>query len=247
MSSGGGGTQRVMQTSTANIPDELKPLVTQSATSVGNLQRQYPLGALFQPSPQPIAPLTTPELSLLGQQVQQTQLPSMTAPELGALTDINQLAGGPIGSSPATMAQLQAFQALQAPQIAQDLAMAGISHGGAFPETMALARTAALAPALQQEVQNRVSVLPQLSSIGSNVAQREMNTLNQGLVASQVPQQQQQAIYDSNWQDLQRRLGLAQSLTLEPLQIFGPQTITSSQSGKTTNVPTGIWTSLGNK
>jgi hypothetical protein len=234
------------------IPQNLLDLINQSIAGISNVQQQFPLTDLLQNLAQQIVPLTPLELQLLGQQIATSQAPSITQPELGALTDINQLIGGPIGSSPATIAAMNAYNTFEAPQIAQQLALSGQTNGGAFAQALSQGQTAALAPLLQQEEQNRVSVLPALAGIGSTVADRERSDTATALQAASVPQQTAQEQADANFQDVMRQAGLIQGVDTGVFSQFAPFLVTpgaqttTGQSSSSTTTP-GIWSSLAKK
>lgn len=234
------------------IPQNLLDLINQSIAQIGAFQQQFPLQSLMGNLAEQIVPLTPLELTLLGQQVATSQAPAITYPELGALTDINQLIGGPIGSSPATMAAMNAVNTFEIPQVAQQLALSGQTHGGAFPEVLSKVQTDALAPLLQTEIQTRQNVLPALSGIGSSVADRERSDVATALAAAGAPRQIAQEQATANWEDVMRRAGLVQGVDTGIFSQFapftvtpGPQTTIGSSSSKTTQP--GIWSSLAKK
>lgn len=227
------------------LPEELKPLVTQTAEQLTNLQRKHPLSSLFNYAPQPITGLTDVEKGLYGQQVSLAGKMAMTAPEMAALEQINALTSGPIGSSPATLAALQNFEQMSKPGIAQDLALAGLSRAGAFPDVISGARSAALLPMFQQEIQNRANVIPQLSQIGNTVAGRERSDLSTAITAAGVPRDISEARNQANFMEQQRIQNMTQLIGLSPSGLFGKlipgagSTVDASKQG--------IWTGIANK
>jgi hypothetical protein len=81
--------------------------------------------------------------------------------EQAALGQIDQFTGGPIGSSPATIA---AMKAARDPAL-NDLALAGLANSDAVGSNL----TAAYAPILAQEMAIRSGVIPQLAQMGQNL------------------------------------------------------------------------------
>lgn len=130
-------------------------------------------------------------------------------PDLAAArAQLEALTSGPIGSSPATQAGMQAYEDIQAPQIATDSALRGTAGGGQALEASALGREAAAVPLIQQEIQNREAGVGQSMGIG----QQQMQSLAMALEASGLPRevalQQAQAMFDQAQQRFQAELGL---------------------------------------
>ena len=74
---------------------------------------------------------------------------------------------GPLGQSPYTLEALKAWETLTKPQIEQAMAIQGTyAPSGAYAETLARARTEATVPLLQQELQTRANLIPQLIQAG---------------------------------------------------------------------------------
>lgn len=232
------------------LPPQLQAILDQAGGQISDVMGQFPLISLMNNLAQQIIPLTPTELTLLGQQLATSQAPAITYPELGALTDINQLIGGPIGSSPATQAGMNAFNTIMAPQIAQSLALSGQTNGGAFAQAMGQGQTEALYPMIQQEIQNRMGVISPLQMLGATVSDRERNDVATALGAAGMPRQIAQEQATANWQDVMRRAGLVQGLSTGVFGQLAPATIpppneTITSSGKTTSP--GIWSSLAKK
>ena len=234
------------------LPPALQALLDQAAGQLGDFMGKFPLTSIMQDLAQRIVPLTPTELTLLGQQLATSQAPAITYPELAALTDINQLIGGPIGSSPATQAGMNAYNMFTAPQIMQSLALSGNTQGGALAQAMTEGQTAALVPLLQQEISNRMGVLAPLAGIGATVSDRERNDIATGLGAAGMPRQIAQAQETANWQDVMRRANVIQGIApsifgqIAPATIPPPNEFISSQGFSKTTSP-GIWTSLAKK
>lgn len=187
------------------------------------------LTALYQNYPQLNVPGIDPtQQNVLNQLVQTGQ----NNPEIqAALAQLQQLTSGPIGSSPATQAGMQAFQQLEAPIIAQQSALRGTSGGGQAIEALGQGTTAAALPLIQTEIANRQAAAQQYTQI----AQAQMRQLALALEASGLPREialeQAQAI-------MQRQMGqqqMAFGLQSMPLNLLGSisigQEATSTPSG----------------
>jgi len=92
--------------------------------------------------------------------------PGQTEEERFAIEQAKQFFG-PLGQSPYTLEALKAWETLTKPQIEQAMAIQGTyAPSGAFAETLARERTEATVPLLQQELQTRASLIPQLMQSG---------------------------------------------------------------------------------
>lgn len=248
MGKGSSRESTVVEPQPVQIPPELAPLIRQAAANIMALQRQYPLQSIMGNLAQQITPVTPEELALISDLIGYSRAPAMSAPEFAALRQIGLLTGGPIGSSPATLAGLDAFEDLQRPAIEQDVALAGLSKGGAFPETLAQERTRVLQPLIEQEIQNRMGVLMPLSGIGATVADRERADVETALQGANIPRSVADAQNLANWQDVMRRAGIIETVNLGiPSQLFPGLIPPAGQitTGRTSRP--GIWTSLGKK
>lgn len=177
------------------IVSALGPLLEQFAPgilgNVANFTGQFPLSSIIPllGSPQQISPLGPQELQLIGQEYGISQAPAITPEETAALGQIGQLIGGPIGSSPATKAGMDAFTKLQLPGIEQGAALAGLSHGGAMPELIEQGQSAALLPLIQQEISNRMNLVPNLEMLGGSLANRQQSNIQAAMGATALPRQ----------------------------------------------------------
>ena len=89
---------------------------------------------------------------------------------------------GPLGQSPYTTEALKAWEELTRPQIEQAMAIQGTyAPSGAFAETLSKARTEATVPLLQQELQARLGLIPQIASMGASRQQRQLGAAEAGL------------------------------------------------------------------
>lgn len=104
-----------------------------------------------------------------------------------------QLASGPIGQSPATLAAMKAWETLVKPQTLAAQALTGNLGGGATQEAMAMGSTAAAVPLIQQEVANRAALVPQMGQLGLGVSGQDLaaQQANQGAALTSSGQRMQ--------------------------------------------------------
>lgn len=232
-------------TSMPNIPGFLEPLISQMEGQLGTLGQQSGPGLLSQlnPNPEQIAPLTPEENAIIGSLTQEgsPNNPLIT----GAENQISQLTSGPIGSSPATQAAMNAYNTTQVPETEQTLALSGSGRGGGDTEALTSAREAAYTPLVQQEIANRQTAASQFASLAGEQSQLGQTALS----AAEMPQEVRQAQYEAAYQDLLRRYGLEQEATIDPFEgILGSligQTTTGTNSGATSTTPSGLSSGLG--
>jgi hypothetical protein len=107
------------------------------------------------------------------------------APELMAMQQYDWLTGGPVGSSAATQAAMQGYQAWQQPEIQNNLATMGLGRSGAGANILARAQTQALQPTINQEIQNRMQAAQGYQGIGQQLASREQQTIQNQMAGLQ--------------------------------------------------------------
>lgn len=217
--SGGGTTTQVQVPTTPAVTSFIEGTIPQLAAT----QQAAPLSQFAQPQVQQVAGLSPLQQWVQGQIQNIPNTPATTQqatnyltgvgtragqtaaqnPDQMALDQLAYLTGGPIGSSPATLATMEAYDRLQAPSIQNTLNAMGMGRSGAGAEQLNLGRTAALVPALQQEVQNRATAVPQYINIGQGADQTQL------AAAQQLTAQGQQA---QNAQATGATLGGAQGL-----------------------------------
>lgn len=193
------------------------PAVTAPATQglIGAEQNLPDLTQIYQGMPQLNVPGLDPtQLSLLG------QLTSTGAdnPDLAAArAQLAQLTGGPIGSSPATQAGMQAFEQQIAPIITQQSALRGTAGGGQAIEALGQGATAAALPLIQEEIKAREAAVGQYGQLG----QEQVNQIAMALEASGLPREvaleQAQALF----QRQQQQSKFATGIQTFPLQYLG--------------------------
>lgn len=287
MSFGGGGSNQNTQSS-ATIPWQLSPLISTSAQNTANLQSQLPLSDFAAANPQWISGLTNQEQGLLGMisglaggytgpensalgalnwiqsnplgfDVASAPEGTFTGPETTALNSLLAQLNAPIGSSPATLQGMQAWQDVVAPQVRNQQALQGSFHGGAADEAIANSAGQAMVPLIQQEIQQRNAAIPQLMQLGGTAAQRFRGDLQQrianmmgtvgplsnlgatgaerfrsdlqnALEAAGVPREVANQQAQANYQDFLRRYQLAQQTTLGPIMQLAPSLIGTTQT-----------------
>ena len=179
---------------------------------------------------------------------------------------------GPLGQSPYTTEALKAWEELTRPQIEQAMAIQGTyAPSGAFAETLARARTEATVPLLQQDLQSRLSLIPQIASMGASQQERRLSATGAGSSAEAAAAQMQLAaaqqlsgigntLADRFYQSLMNAMGYASMpRTMAQQQIgsqwdelnrlfstygqlyFGPFSNVLSQAGSTTKTGGGGW------
>lgn len=209
-----------------NVPPWLLPIMQGTAGQIGAAQGNLPnISQLYGMLPQlGIAPLSGSQTDLINQIVAQAGGGTNVA---NAQNLLGQLTSGPIGSSPATQAGMQAFQQLVAPQIEQGAVLAGQGNSGALGEQLQLGATAAAVPLIQQEIQNRQQAIGQYGNLEQLLGQQQQAGLNAAGLPQQIQQQQNQSLYDQ----LMNQLMYAQGVQMGPEQLFG-STLGASQWGR---------------
>jgi len=179
---------------------------------------------------------------------------------------------GPLGQSPYTLEALKAWEELTRPQIEQAMAIQGTyAPSGAFAETLARARTEATVPLLQQDLQSRLSLIPQIASMGASQQERRLGAAGAGSSAEAAAAQIQASVAgqlaglgntlaDRFYQSLMNAMGYASMpRTIAQQQIgsqwdelnrlystygqlyFGPFSNVLSQAGYATKTGGGGW------
>lgn len=133
-----------------------------------------------------------------------------------ARAQLQQLTGGPIGSSPATQAGMQAFQELTLPSLMQTAALQGNASGGAALEAAQQGATAAAVPLIQQEIANRQAAVGQYG----NLQQQQMQSLAAALEASGIPRDVAMQQAQAQFQKAMQGFGIEQQVQMTPLDII---------------------------
>lgn len=146
---------------------------------------------------------------------------------------IDQLTGGSIGSSPATMAAMRAYQQNVMPTIESSLAASGGGRGGGLTAALTQGETSAYAPLVQQEIANREAAVGQ----EQNLSQLQSGDVSNALNASDMVRQIAQSQNSANFAEQQRIQGLIQQLTEGPLSQFGNSAMGQHSSSSSSSNP----------
>ena len=225
--SGGGSTSSTQQT----IAPELRPLFKQTGSTIADLQPQIAgqFGEFFNPNVQNIPGLTQGQQDIRQFQGQRAFGPMLNQPENMALNSIQQMMNAPMGSSPQTIA---AMQAARDPAL-NDLAMAGLGNSDA----VGTALTGAYAPILAQEMQQRQMALPQLQQLGQTAANRQSQLLGEYGQTEESARGITEAQGKAALADFLRRQGLGTQFTTgllgsNPFSAGGGSTTSTKGGGK---------------
>ena len=199
-----GGGQNVNQQ--AQIPDELKPLITGSVGNVLGLQGALPIGSFTTPQPGGVAGLSPMQTWGMN------QIPSLFQPSAGqgaawgAISEMPELAsrplstpsaetnqlgvlgsviGGPVGSSPATRSGMEAWRQSVLPTVEHEMVNAGLGRSGDLLKAVGSSASQAMFPLLQQEIANRMTGAGMLGQVAQAQTQREMVPREQTLQSLQ--------------------------------------------------------------
>lgn len=224
------GHQSSSQTST--FPPQLAQLlrggVGDWSQALKTIEGSGGLSQLLNPNPEQIAQLTSGQEQNIGQL--QDIAKNGSPQEQQSQSLIDQLTGGPIGSSPATQAAMRAYDQNVQPTIESSIAATGGGRGGNLTAALTQGETSAYAPLVQQEVANREAGIGQTQALG----QQRSGDISTALNASDLERQISQAGLSANFQDFLRRSGLIQQLTMGPVELLGPSAI-----GQHSNQSTG--------
>ncbi len=231
MGSGGGSRGTSTTTEQASIAPELRPLFGQTASFLQNLQAGPGgnLAQFFGANPQQIPGATPGQMDILQRQRSRAFGPMLTGPEGAGLMQLGELTGGPLGSSPATQAAMQAAMG----PIQNQLALAGLGRSGALTTDLA----GAFAPILAQEQAMRFGSVPQLFGLGNTLTGRQSGLLGELGQSEEAIRGLTETQGAANREDFLRRQALAQSLTtgilgsLPTTGLLGRQSTTRSSGG----------------
>ena len=160
-------------------------------------------------------PMQIPGVTPIEQQAGNTIQTNLTAGGNPAvLNEINQLTGGPVGSSPATQQAMKSFQDFTAPNIEQQMALSGLGRSQAAGQSVANASEQAMVPLMQTEIANREAAIPQLQTTGDTATSAAMGY---GGLQRDIGTQQQQA----NQQAQQNQTSIAEQLLGIPMAGIG--------------------------
>lgn len=172
-----------------------------------------------------------PTLAQLGENVPGLQIPNLTPDQQAAVDQLFQystggsdlgaargllsgLTSGDIGSSPATVAGMKAFESNVLPQVMQQQALQGTATGGAATEAVANAAAGAALPLIQQEISNRQQAVGQYGQLAGEQVSQLQAALEAAGVPREVALEQAQAMFDQ----AQQKWSFAGNLQGFPLQ-----------------------------
>ena len=241
---GGGGTTTT--TSQPNVPPEITALMRFVTPDVQQAFTQSPLSGFTGANPMQVPGLTPQQQAAVDFSAGAVNQPTLQSPEALALMNLASLSSGPIGSSPATTEAMKSWEATTGEQIKNQLAMAGIGRSGALATDLGVARSAAHAPLLQQEIANRLGTVDPLARLGQTMESRPIGRQQTAFDMGEMLRQISQAQAQAGQADYLRRQGIAESIA-GGVTGAGPQTW--GQSGTTlqrfTQPSTGIPMSFG--
>lgn len=227
MGSSGGATKSSGGTENTIAP-ELQPLYSQTGGMIQGLQADIApqFSQFFNAQPQIIPSPTGGQNNLNAAYANQAFGPAMNAQQDAAFGSLMSLANSPVGSSPQTIAAMQAAR----DPVLNDLAMAGLGNSDAVGTSLG----GAYAPILAQEMAQRFQAIPLLNQLGSTAYGQQQQNL--GAYAQDEEQRRQIAAsqYEAQTKDLLRRQGLGTQFTTGILGGFpaiSGTTTTSKTSG----------------
>lgn len=261
----------------ANIPDELKPLINGSVGWTLGLQNNLPLSQFTQWSPRGVAGLSPLQAygmqnipGLFGTEPAYTgafqtmaTLPELTArplstppAELASIAQLNDVVGGPVGSSPATRQAMEAWRQFTLPTVQHEAALQGVGRSGQELIDTALSSTQAMVPLLQTEIANRMqsakefqniagaetsreqfpreqtaaaltALGPQLTNLGTQMFNQRVQAIDEALRGGQINRDVAQQEFDAAREEFSRLQALSEAGTLGPLGQVLPSLIGS--------------------
>ncbi len=204
---GGGGSTKTTGSSSNEIAPQLQPLFEQTGGMIQGMQADIApqFSQFFSAQPQIIPGPTVGQNNLNAAYANQAFGPSTNAQQDAAFGSLMTLANSPVGSSPQTIA---AMQAARDPAL-NDLAMAGLGNSDAVGTSLG----GAYAPILAQEMAQRFQAIPMLNQMGATAYGQQQQNL--GTYAQNEEQRRgiAEAQYQAQTADLLRRQGLGSQFT----------------------------------
>src|SRR3990167_1747093 len=167
MGSAGSGSSQI------NIPSEFKPLATGASQQGLGVQGQIPLtsftgfnprnisdmGNLTKWGLEDVASLRAVQPGILASMASLARLPEITSrpvedpnAQRGQYHLLDQIAGGPVGLSPATQQGMQAWEQYVKPTVENEAVQMGLGRSGPGLEAIAQSKTMAYAPLVKDEI-----------------------------------------------------------------------------------------------
>jgi hypothetical protein len=201
---GGGGQTGTV---TPEIPAELKPLIEGSTAGTVATQNALPLYSFGTQAPRSIADLSDMQMfgmeripslyenqpGLVGAMGAYSLMPEISSLPINTSAAENQqygllggLTGGPIGSSPATSAGMEAWRQSVLPAVEQDMVQAGLGRSGDLLKAVGSSASQAAFPLIQQEISNRMQAVPMYGQLEEAYKQRQLIPRQMTLAALQA-------------------------------------------------------------
>ena len=226
------GTQQGSSISNIKIPKELKPLYKQTAQNMMDFQTAAPLTGFLDANPAQIAgadPLQTWASQNVGQLLNTPQ-GEQTASQYGQLA--SQLAGrmatgAGVENDPAILAANAAFDKLMAPQIENQMGLAGLGKSSSLADSLALGKASQLSPLIQDYIGREqssldnqanmyASLMPQFAGLGGAETNRMMAALNDAMQIGGTMRGIAQDPLSAEYQDYLRRQALSEQALFVP-------------------------------
>ncbi len=225
---GGSGATKGSSNTEASIAPELQPLYAQTGRMVQGLQADVvpQFSGFFSQQPQYIPGFTAGQQDINSALRSQAFGPAMNAQQDAAFGSLMTLANSPVGSSPQTIA---AMQAIRDPTL-NDLAQAGLGNSDAVGSSLG----AAYAPIVAQEMAQRFQAIPLLNQLGSTAYAQQQQNLGAYGQSEEAQRGLWAAQEEANTKDLLRRQGLGSQFTTGILGGFpalGGSTTSTKQTG----------------
>ena len=267
---GGGGSSKTTQGSSGQetssseshieIPPELKPLYTQTAAGIQNLQNVSPLvGNATSPNytaanPMAVAPAdplqqwaaaSTKDLANQPEAERIAMEYGRLAPELAG----RMATGAGVMQDPAVLAASEAFEKLMAPGIENQMGLAGLGKSSSLANALALGKSSQMAPLIMDYINREQNVLnnqanmyaglmPQFGALGAAESARNLGAVNAGMQVGGTMRGIEQEPLTSQYQDFLRRQALSEQALFVPFGAtagpsIGPNATSESQGTQT--------------
>lgn len=213
-------TTQQQQSAIAQTPSWLTPYYQTGANQATAAQSALPsISSLYNQVPLlQTAPLSSQETGVIN------QFPSNIAPTAAANAGVSGLENftsqAPGTPSTATMAALNEFNQLQAPEILNQASLAGLGQSGGALGALAQGQEQALVPFMQGDLANQLSASQALGSQGIAQQGATGTALDQALAATDLPRQIQQQRYQNLYNQQQGQFNYATGLQQGPISGF---------------------------
>ena len=265
---GGGGKSTTTQGSTGQqtssseshieIPSELKPLYTQSASGMMNLQNLSPLwggGAggstnylaanpMQTAGADPLQTWAAEGVKGLGDQTEAEKVAMQYGLKASSLAG-RMATGAGAATDPAVLAASDAFEKLMAPGIENQMGLAGLGKSSSLANALALGKSSQMAPlitdyinreqnALNNEANMYAGLMPQFTALGGVETSREQAALNDAMQIGGTMRGIEQEPLTAQYQDFLRRQALSEQALFVPFGAtagasIGPNATSESQ------------------